>query len=85
MIDDIRAHLETKPFVPFLIQMNDGRTIQVPHLDHVGGSYRYDHHAQIEAAACKRLKIPERKWEEAKKRFPSLLPKVNRKQLRRMD
>jgi hypothetical protein len=40
---------------------------------------------QIEAAACMRFKIPESKWEEAKKRFPSLLPKVNRKRLRRME
>jgi hypothetical protein len=40
---------------------------------------------QIEAAACMRFKIPEWKWEEAKKRFPSLLPKVNQKRLRRMD
>jgi hypothetical protein len=36
MINDIRAHLETKPFVPFSIHMNDRRTIQVPHLDHIG-------------------------------------------------
>jgi hypothetical protein len=40
---------------------------------------------QIEAAACMRFKIPERKWEEAKKRFPSLLPRVNQKRLRRME
>ena len=26
-----------------------------------------------------RFKIPEWKWEDAKKRFPSLLPKVNQK------
>jgi hypothetical protein len=32
---------------------------------------------QIEAAACARFKIPEWKWEEAKKRFPSLLLTVN--------
>jgi hypothetical protein len=36
----------------------------------------------VEAAACMRFKIPEWKWEEAKKRFPSLLPKVNQKRLR---
>jgi hypothetical protein len=40
---------------------------------------------QIEAAACARFKIPEWKWEKAKKRFPSLLPKVNQKRLRRME
>ena len=40
---------------------------------------------QIEAAACMRFKIPEWKWEEAKKRFPRLLPKVNQKRLRRME
>lgn len=40
---------------------------------------------QIEAAACMRFNIPEWKWEEAKKRFPNLLPKVNQKRLRRMD
>jgi hypothetical protein len=39
----------------------------------------------IEAAACTRFKIPEWKWEEAKKRFPNLLLKVNQKRLRRMD
>jgi hypothetical protein len=39
---------------------------------------------QIEAAACLRFKIPQWKWEEAKKRFPSLLPKVNQKRLRRI-
>ena len=32
-----------------------------------------------------RFKIPEWKWEEAKKRFPSLLQKVNQKRLRRME
>jgi hypothetical protein len=36
MISDIRARLETKQFVPFSIQMNGGRTIQVPHLGHIG-------------------------------------------------
>jgi hypothetical protein len=40
---------------------------------------------QIEAAACLRFKIPQWKWEEAKKRFPSLLPKVNQKRLRRIE
>src|ERR1700751_873259 len=40
---------------------------------------------EIEAAACRRFKIPVWKWEEGKKRFPSLLPKVNQKRLRRMD
>jgi hypothetical protein len=40
---------------------------------------------EIEASACRRFKIPEWKWEEAKKRFPKLLLKVNQKRLRRMD
>jgi hypothetical protein len=40
---------------------------------------------QVEAAACMRFEIPEWKWEEAKKRFPSLLQKVNQKRLRRME
>lgn len=39
----------------------------------------------IEAAACQRFKIPLAAWEEAKKRFPNLLPKVNQKRLRRME
>jgi len=39
----------------------------------------------IEAAACLRFKIPEWKWEEAKKRFPNMLAKVNQKRLRRRD
>jgi hypothetical protein len=39
----------------------------------------------VEAAACLRFNIPEWKWEEAKKQFPSLLPKVNQKRLRRME
>jgi len=40
---------------------------------------------EVEAAACMRFKIPQSKWEEAKKRFPRLLPKVNQKRLRRME
>jgi hypothetical protein len=40
---------------------------------------------EIEASACRRFKIPEWKWKEAKKRFPNLLLKVNQKRLRRMD
>ena len=40
---------------------------------------------QVEAAACMRFKIPEWKWEEAKKRFPRLLVKVNQKRLRRIE
>ena len=39
----------------------------------------------VEAAACLRFKIPQWKWEEAKKRFPSLLSEVNQKRLRRME
>ena len=35
MIEDIKAHLEHQPFIPFSIQMNDGRSIDVPHRDHV--------------------------------------------------
>jgi hypothetical protein len=41
--------------------------------------------ASVEAAACARFKIPGWKWEEAKQRFPNLLPKVNQKRLRRME
>jgi hypothetical protein len=40
---------------------------------------------QVEAVAWLRFKIPEWKWEEAKKRFPNLLPKVNQKRLRRIE
>lgn len=40
---------------------------------------------QLEAAACVRFKIPEWRWEEAKKRFPNLLHKVNQKRLRRIE
>jgi len=39
----------------------------------------------VEAAACSRFKIPTAAWEEAKKRFPSLLPKVNQKRLRQIE
>jgi hypothetical protein len=39
----------------------------------------------VEAAACARFKIPAWKLEEAKKRFPSLLVKVNQKRLRRIE
>jgi hypothetical protein len=39
----------------------------------------------VEAAACARFKVPGWKWEEAKKRFPSLLLKVNQKRLRRIE
>jgi hypothetical protein len=40
---------------------------------------------QIEAAGCMRFQIAEWKWEEAKKRFPNMLAKVNQKRLRRRD
>jgi hypothetical protein len=40
---------------------------------------------EIEATACNRFKIPLAAWEEAKKRFPSLLSEVNQKRLRRME
>jgi hypothetical protein len=40
---------------------------------------------EIEATACNRFKIPLAAWEEAKNRFPSLLPKVNQKRLHRME
>jgi hypothetical protein len=33
---------------------------------------------QIEATACMRFKIPEWKWEEAKKRFPMGIPELTR-------
>ncbi len=39
----------------------------------------------VEAAACLWFEVPEWKWEEAKKRLPSLLLKVNQKRLRRME
>ena len=35
MIGDIRAHLETHPFVPFTINMADGRKVYVPTRDHI--------------------------------------------------
>jgi len=38
-----------------------------------------------EAAACLRFKIPPSAWEEAKKRFPRLLAKVDQKRLRRIE
>jgi hypothetical protein len=41
--------------------------------------------APVEAAACMRFKVPKWKWEEAKKRFPSLFQKVNQKRLRRIE
>ena len=40
---------------------------------------------QVEAAACSRFKIPQAAWEEAKRRFPRLLVKVNEKRLRRIE
>ena len=40
---------------------------------------------EIEATACNQFKIPLAAWEEAKKRFPSLLSEVNQKRLRRME
>jgi hypothetical protein len=36
MIPDIRAHLESSEFVPFSIEMNDGRSIRGPSRDHIG-------------------------------------------------
>jgi hypothetical protein len=36
MIIDIKAHLESPEFVPFSIEMNDGRSIHVPSRDHIG-------------------------------------------------
>jgi hypothetical protein len=36
MIQDIKAHLERSEFVPFLIEMNDGRSIRAPSRDHIG-------------------------------------------------
>jgi hypothetical protein len=40
---------------------------------------------EIEAAGCRRFKIPWENWEEGKNRFPRLLPKVNEKRLRRVE
>jgi hypothetical protein len=36
MIADIKRHLEAPIFVPFSIEMNDGRSIRVPSRDHIG-------------------------------------------------
>ena len=36
MIADIKRHLEAPAFVPFSIEMNDGRSILVPSRDHIG-------------------------------------------------
>jgi hypothetical protein len=36
MIADIKKHLEAQVFVPFSIEMNDGRSIRVPSRDHIG-------------------------------------------------
>ncbi|MBV8214060.1 MAG: hypothetical protein JOZ08_12670 [Verrucomicrobia bacterium] len=36
MIADIKRHLEAAVFVPFSIEMNDGRSIRVPSRDHIG-------------------------------------------------
>jgi hypothetical protein len=36
MITDIKAYLESPEFVPFSIEMNDGRSIRVPSRDHIG-------------------------------------------------
>jgi len=35
MNQQIKAQLETKPFRPFSIEINDGRSVNVPHPDHV--------------------------------------------------
>ena len=35
MISDIRDHLEKRPFVPFTINMADGRRIRVATRDHI--------------------------------------------------
>jgi hypothetical protein len=35
MNEQIKAQVETVPFQPFSIQMNDGRSVEVPHPDHV--------------------------------------------------
>ena len=36
MIADIKRHLEAPVFVPFSIEMNDGRSIRVPSRGHIG-------------------------------------------------
>ena len=38
MTGDIREHLERQPFVPFTINMADGRKIRVPTRDHIAVS-----------------------------------------------
>jgi hypothetical protein len=40
---------------------------------------------EIEATACNQFEIPLAAWEEAKRRFPRLLLKVNQKRLRRIE
>jgi hypothetical protein len=34
MINDVREHLERRPFVPFVIRTSDGHEYQVPTIDH---------------------------------------------------
>ena len=34
MTDDIRAHLQAQPFVPFTIHVSDGKEYRVPTPDH---------------------------------------------------
>jgi hypothetical protein len=40
-VDVIREALQRGPFVPFLLRMNDGRVIMVPHPDHVAVGRRH--------------------------------------------
>jgi len=35
MVDDVRKHIETVPFMPFTIRMASGHEYPVPTLDHV--------------------------------------------------
>ena len=35
MNEQIKAQLEAKPFQPFSIESNDGRSVVVPHPDHI--------------------------------------------------
>jgi hypothetical protein len=35
MNEQIKAQIEARPFKRFFIDVNDGRSVEVPHLDHV--------------------------------------------------
>jgi hypothetical protein len=35
MTNDIRSHLDTRPFTPFIIRTTEGREYPVPTIDHI--------------------------------------------------